>query len=179
MSRKSLYLSAASLKGKTRGTSRGETPDKRSLEDDFDMNDSDIALMKAAFQILDTNETGVINKTDLISVLDILKTDCQIGTRMLQDLTTLDEEITLDVFIRHLQNTRGNKNTKEGVKKVFKLIDNGEGKVTVESLKNMCKELGENVSDEQIMGVLEKIDPDNKCISSEEFIALMRQTKNR
>ena len=179
MSRKSLYLSTASLKGKTRGTSRGETPDKRSIEDDFDMNDSDIALMKAVFQILDANDTGVINKTDLISTLDLLKTDCQIGTRMLQDLTTLDEEITLDVFIRHLQNTRGNKNTKEGVKRVFNLIDNGEGKITAESLKNMCKELGENMTDEQILRVLEKIAPDKKCISSEEFIALMRSTKTR
>ena len=179
MSRKSLYLSAASFKGKTRGKSRGKTPDKRSIEDDFDINDSDITLMKEAFHILDVNDTGVINKRDLISVLDLMKEDCIIGQRMLQDLSNLEEEITLDIFIRHLQKTRGNKSSKEGIQSVFNLIDNGEGKVTVESLKEMCKELGESISDEHIRDALDKISPDTKCITQDEFMTLMKPNKTR
>ncbi|OMJ78596.1 hypothetical protein SteCoe_21576 [Stentor coeruleus] len=179
MSRKSLYLSAASFKGKTRGKSRGKTPDKRLIEDDFDLADSDISLMKEAFYILDVNDTGVINKRDLISVLDIMKEDCIIGQRMLQDLSNLEEEITLDVFIRHLKKTRGNKSSKEGIQSVFNLIDNGEGKITLESLKEMCKEIGESVSDEQIRDALDKLSPDTKFISQDEFIALMKPNKSR
>ncbi|OMJ85086.1 hypothetical protein SteCoe_13673 [Stentor coeruleus] len=179
MSRKSLYLSAASFKGKTRGKSRGKTPDKRLIEDDYDINDNDISLMKEAFYILDINDAGVINKRDFISVLELMKEDCIIGQRMLQDLSSLEEDITIDIFIRHLQKKRGNKTSKEGIQSVFNLIDNGEGKVTLESLKEMCKEIGESIPDEQIRDALDKLSPDTKCITEDEFMVLMKPNKSR
>ncbi|OMJ85694.1 hypothetical protein SteCoe_12967 [Stentor coeruleus] len=172
-------MSNAALKGKNRGNTRGETPDKRPLEADYNLNDNDIALMKEAFELLDTTGTGVIDKSDLEGTLGAMKSDCQIGARMLDDLLNSDEPITLDVFIKHLQNSRGDKNTKEGVQKVFGLIDNGEGMLTADTLKSMLRELGESISDEQVQETIDKLAPETKCISMAQFQSLMRPGKAR
>ncbi|OMJ92382.1 hypothetical protein SteCoe_4823 [Stentor coeruleus] len=179
MSRKVVYLSNAALKGKSRGTSRGECPEKRPIEEEYDLSNNEISLMKESFELLDTSGTGVVEKKDLEEILDLMKSDCLIGARMLQDLLKSDEPITLDVFIKHLQNSKGDRKTKEGVKKVFELIDNGEGKVTFDCLKNMCKELSETLTDEQIQDAIDKIAPETKSITMEQFQALLKPKKTR
>lgn len=59
-----------------------------------------------------------------------MKTDCLIEARMLQNLLESDEPITLDVFIRHLLNSKVTEKIRKAFKKKFGLIDNGEGRVT-------------------------------------------------
>jgi Ca2+-binding EF-hand superfamily protein len=179
MSRKIVYLSNAALKGKSRGNSRGESPEKRPIEEEYDLSNNEISLIKESFELMDTKGTGVVEKKDLEEILDSIKTDCLIGARMLQDLLESDEPITLDVFIRHLQNSKGDKTTKEGIRKIFGLIDNGEGKVTFDCLKNMCKELSETLTDEDIQDAIDKIAPESKCITIEEFQALLKPKKTR
>jgi Ca2+-binding EF-hand superfamily protein len=178
MSRKSLYFSQAQYKGKSRGNSRGQTPDKRSLEDDLDMADKDIMLMKEAFDIMDTEGTGVISKEALEATLGMLKGACEIGEKMLKGLAELNE-INFYEFVNHVQNSKGDPKTNEGIDSIFKLVGNEEGKIDFESLKNLCKELGDKVSDEEIKNSIEKIAPGRGYITQEEFKTLMKPRRRR
>jgi len=178
MSRKSLYFSQAQFKGKSRGNSRGQTPDKRSLEDDLDMNDKDIMLMKEAFEIMDTEGTGVISKEALEATLGMLKGGCDIGEKMLKGLGDL-KEINFYEFVKHLEKSKGDPKTDEGIDSIFKLVGNEEGKIDFECLKKLCKELGDKVSDEEIQNSMEKIAPGRGYITQEEFKTLMKPRRRR
>jgi Ca2+-binding EF-hand superfamily protein len=171
MSRKPLYFSQSQFKGKARGNSRGRTPDKRSLTDDLDMNNSDITLMKEAFDIMDIQGSGVINKDDLSNILNLLKADCEVGEKILKGLSNLDE-INFYEFVQHVDAARGNAKTIEGCEKLFELISN-EGKIDEECLKKLCRELGEKINEDQISESIEKIASGKGFISAEEFKALM------
>ena len=172
MSRKPLYFSQSQFKGKARGNSRGKTPDKRSLIDDLDMNDPDIKLMKEAFDIMDTKTAGVISKDDLQSTLSLLQADCEIGEKILKGLIDIDE-INFYEFVQHVDSARGNPKTKEGCSKLFDLIRNDSGQIDSACIKNLCKELGEQVSEEQIIEAIERICPGKGFISADEFKSLM------
>lgn len=179
MSRKSLYLSESQFKGKTRGNTRGKTPDKRSLDEDFEFSAKELSLIREAFEIIDTSETGVISKEDLLSILELMKGDFDIGQRMLQDLTSMNELITFDIFARHILRNRGNRHTLEGVGKIFDLIDNGKGKITVECLQNLCDTLGEHISEREIENSIKKIAPEAGYINFDEFLAVMNPNKSK
>lgn len=172
MSRKPLYLSQSQFKGKARGNSRGKTPDKRSLMDDLDMNDADIKLMKEAFDIMDTSGSGVINKEDLKTTLALLQTDCLLGEKILKGLMEIDE-INFYEFVQHVDSARGNPKTKEGCSKLFDLIRNDSGQIDSACIQNLCKELGEQVSEEQINEAIQRICPGKGYITAEEFRSLM------
>ena len=46
--------------------------------------------------------------------------------------------------------------------KVFKLFDNdGDGKISFKNIKRVCKELGENFTDDEIYEMIDEADGDN------------------
>lgn len=178
MSRKSLYFSQAQYKGKSRGNSRGQTPDKRNLADDLDMNDKNIMLMKEAFDIMDTEGTGIISKEALESTLSLLKDGCEVGEKILRGLADITE-INFYEFVNHVDKAKGDPKTSEGVDSIFNLVGNEEGKIDFECLKKLCKELGDKVSDEEIRNSMEKIAPGRGYITQDEFKTLMRPKRRR
>ncbi len=60
----------------------------------------------------------------------------------------------------------------------FRIFDNGEtGKISFSDLKRVAKELGENMTDEEIMEMIEETDQNNdKEIDFDEFKRIMRET---
>ena len=70
------------------------------------------------------------------------------------------------------------KDSKEEILKAFKLFDDDEtGKISFRNLKRVAKELGENMTDEELAEMIEEADRDGDGeINEEEFLRIMKKT---
>ncbi|SBS80044.1 centrin-1, putative (CEN1) [Plasmodium ovale curtisi] len=67
---------------------------------------------------------------------------------------------------------------KEEILKAFRLFDDDEtGKISFKNLKRVAKELGENITDEEIQEMIDEADRDGDGeINEEEFMRIMKKT---
>ena len=70
------------------------------------------------------------------------------------------------------------KDSKEEILKAFRLFDDDEtGKISFRNLKRVAKELGENLTDEELAEMIEEADRDGDGeINEEEFLRIMKKT---
>jgi centrin-1 len=70
------------------------------------------------------------------------------------------------------------KDSKEEILKAFRLFDDDEtGKISFRNLKRVAKELGENMTDEELAEMIEEADRDGDGeINEEEFLRIMKKT---
>ncbi len=70
------------------------------------------------------------------------------------------------------------KDSKEEIVKAFKLFDDDEtGRISFKNLKRVCKELGENLTDEELQEMIDEADRDGDGeINQEEFLRIMKKT---
>ena len=66
----------------------------------------------------------------------------------------------------------------EEILKAFKLFDeDSTGRISVRNLRRVARELGENLSDEELQAMIDEFDKDNDGeISEQEFLSIMKQT---
>ena len=82
--------------------------------------------------------------------------------KLIDDLDIPDEErnggISFDVFLDAINNKLDDKESKEGIRRIFDLFigDPNADTITLSSLKKISKELGENMSDEELKIMLER-----------------------
>ncbi len=71
---------------------------------------------------------------------------------------------------------QGDKDSREEILKAFRLFDDDEtGKISFRNLKRVAKELGENMSDEELQEMIEEADRDGDGeINEEEFLRIMK-----
>jgi Ca2+-binding EF-hand superfamily protein len=166
-------MSESQFKNKARGNEKDISPDKRDLNDDLDMSDKDILLMKEAFDALDIEGTGVVSKATLEATLGLLKEGCEIGEKMLKGLTSL-EKFDFNDFVKHIDVAKGNPRTRQGVDSIFNLIGNEEENIDFDCLKKLVVELGDTMSDEELRNNMERLAPGKGFITKEQFRRLMR-----
>jgi centrin-1 len=70
------------------------------------------------------------------------------------------------------------KDSREEILKAFRLFDDDEtGKISFRNLKRVAKELGENMTDEELAEMIEEADRDGDGeINEEEFLRIMKKT---
>ncbi|CAJ0968800.1 unnamed protein product [Ranitomeya imitator] len=70
------------------------------------------------------------------------------------------------------------KDSKEEIMKAFRLFDDdGTGKISFKNLKRVAKELGENLTDEELQEMIDEADRDGDGeINEQEFLRIMRKT---
>ena len=70
------------------------------------------------------------------------------------------------------------KDSREEILKAFKLFDDDEtGKISFKNLKRVAKELGENISDEELQEMIDEADRDGDGeINEQEFLRIMKRT---
>jgi len=70
------------------------------------------------------------------------------------------------------------RDSKEEILKAFRLFDDDEtGKISFKNLKRVAAELGEKISDEELMEMIEEADRDGDGeINEEEFLRIMKKT---
>ena len=64
------------------------------------------------------------------------------------------------------------------MKKAFKILcEEGYDKITFKSLKKICNDIGENITDDEIKGMINEADKDNDNeVGEDDFIKIMQKT---
>merc|ERR1712046_528433 len=69
------------------------------------------------------------------------------------------------------------KDSKEQIQKAFQLFKGPSGKISFDDLKAVAKELGEQMSDEELMEMIREADKDEDHeVSEEEFMRIIRKS---
>ena len=83
--------------------------------------------------------------------------------------------INFDDFVDAINDKLEDKESKEGIKRIFDLFidDPNADTITLRSLKKISKELGENMSDEELKDMLEGASKNGVELTFEEFYDIM------
>merc|ERR1711918_42036 len=143
------------------------------------MTDKEIAECKEAFDLFDADSGGTIDIAELGTAMEALgfkPTKAEIK-KMVDDLDK-DGDGTIDFteFMMLMSNKMSDKDVKDDIIKAFKLFDTeGSGKVSFKNLKAVAQELGENMSDADLQGMMDEADTDGDGeINESEFLAVMK-----
>ena len=86
--------------------------------------------------------------------------------------------IDFEEFLDMMTAKMSDKDSREDIMKVFNLFDDDQsGKITHRNLKRVAKELGENMTDEELQEMIDEADRDGDGeVSEEEFFRIMKKT---
>ncbi len=93
---------------------------------------------------------------------------------MIRDLSS-DEQINFETFLEMMSSRIASTDTREDINKVFALFDTeGKGRITLKDLKRVAKELGETMTDAELLEMVERADRDGDSeITQEDFFLIM------
>ncbi|XP_050166493.1 centrin-2 isoform X1 [Myiozetetes cayanensis] len=97
-------------------------------------------------------------------------------------ISDIDKEgtgkISFDDFLAVMAQKMAEKDSKEEILKAFKLFDDDEtGKISFKNLKRVAKELGENLTDEELQEMIDEADRDGDGeVDEQEFLRIMKKT---
>merc|ERR1711965_1152258 len=135
--------------------------------------------VKEAFDLFDTDGSGAIDAGELSIAMQALgfnPSSSEIA-KMMKDIDT-DGNATVEYeeFLEMMEGKMAGKDPVEEMKKAFALYDiDNKGKITVTDMMRVGKELGENLSKEELQSVLDETDRDGSgTITEEEFVRVMR-----
>ena len=160
-------------KSTAKATFETKTYEKNGLTED------EVMEIKEAFDLFDTDKSGEIDVGELKQALTNLGIDAKNQTlqNMLADIDKNgNATIDFDEFIDMMTAKMSDKDTREDLEKVFDLFigDDNTDKIDIKHLKRVCKELNENMTDDELneMIVRADLDRDGK-VNFEEFYAIM------
>ncbi|XP_072857779.1 centrin-2 isoform X2 [Pogona vitticeps] len=86
--------------------------------------------------------------------------------------------IEFEDFLTMMTQKMSEKDGKEEILKAFRLFDDdGTGKISFKNLKRVSKELGENLTDEELQEMIDEADRDGDGeINEQEFLRIMKKT---
>jgi len=145
------------------------------------MTNEEVQEIRDAFNLFDSNGNGKIDPIELKDALKSLGFDSRnpLIFNIVSDLDTKDSTkqggITFDTFIEAINNKLGDCNSKEGIKRLFDLfIDDPESKtITVNALKKVSKEIGQEIKPEELSEKLLKASKNGVEITFDEFYDIM------
>ena len=137
--------------------------------------------IRQAFDLFDTNGSGKIDPKELKAAMQSLGFDSKNPTifELIADLdtpaATKNGGIDFDNFTTSINDKLGDKESKEGVKRIFELFvdDPNSNSITLNSLKKISRELGENMSAEELKDMLERASSNGAELTFDEFYEIM------
>merc|ERR1712043_20405 len=87
-------------------------------------------------------------------------------------------QLSFDNFLSLMSTKMAEKDTKEEILKAFKLFDDDEtGRISFQNLKRVAKELGENLTDEELQEMIDEADRNGDGeVDQDEFLRIMKKT---
>lgn len=137
------------------------------------------ADLKEAFELFDTEGEGLIDNKDLkvaIWALGFEPTNEEMQHMILEVDPELTGKLSYDNFLVLMEKKMFDKDTNEEMLKAFRLFDDeGKGSISFQNLKRVATELGENLSDEELMEMIREADlAGTGSVDQFEFMQMMR-----
>ena len=159
----------------------GQVAGGRSMNKRAQLSDEQRQEIKEAFELFDTDKTGSIDYHELKVAMRALGFDVK-KQEVLQIMRDYCEDgsgqIDFDEFLQIMTDKISARRPEEEIEKAFKLFDeDNSGKISLRNLRRVARELGENLSDDELQAMIDEFDKDQDGeISSDEFLNIMRQT---
>ena len=118
------------------------------------LSEEQIEEIREAFNLFDTDHSGSIDYRELKAAMRALGFEVK-KEELRKMITDIDSDgsgqIEFPEFLEMMTGKMGEKDTKEEILKVFKLFDDDStGKISFKNLKRVAKELGENMTEEEL-----------------------------
>jgi|TARA_B110000902_G_C13909090_1_gene437538 Ca2+-binding EF-hand superfamily protein len=138
----------------------------------------EIEEIKEAFDLFDTDGSGTIDPQELKAAMQSLGFEAKNATiyQMIGDIDASgDGQIDFEEFLDMMTAKMSDKDSREDIQKVFALFDDDTtGKITLRNLQRVARELGETMSDTELLEMIDRADMDDDGeISLDEFYAIM------
>lgn len=156
---------AAPVKGKN--ASRNDRPG---------LTEEEIEEIKEAFSLFDTDGSGTIDPKELKAAMHSLGFDKKSPTvyEMISELEERNKEITFDDFLDAISNKLGNRETRDGINRIFDLFDDDHSdSINLNNIRRVAKELGETMSAEELKEMLQRASSNGDEITREDFYNIM------
>jgi len=137
--------------------------------------------IKEAFDLFDTDGSGNIDQKELKVAMRALGFEPK-REEIKKMIADVDKDgsgvIDYPEFLDMMTQKMAERDPREEMLKAFRLFDDDEtGKISFRNLKRVAKELGENMTDDEITEMIEEADRDGDGeICEEEFMRIMRKT---
>ncbi|XP_003393273.1 uncharacterized protein LOC126919538 [Bombus affinis] len=137
--------------------------------------------IKEAFDLFDPDGTGRIATKELKVAIRALGFEPK-KEEIKKLIADVDPDglgtLSFEEFLNLMSTKMLEKDTKEEVLKAFRLFDDDNtGKITFKNLKRVARELGENLTDEELQEMIDEADKDGDGeVSQEEFLRIMKKT---
>lgn len=137
--------------------------------------------IKEAFDLFDTDGSGTIDAKELKVAMRALGFEPK-KEEIRKMIADVDKDgsgvIDFPEFLDMMTTKMAERDPREEMIKAFRLFDDDEsGKISFKNLKRVAKELGENMTDEEIQEMIDEADRDGDGeISEEEFMRIMKKT---
>lgn len=154
---------------------------KKSSGPKYELSEEQKADIKEAFDLFDKDGTGKIETKELKVAIRALGFEPK-KEEINKMLSEIDKEesgmLSYEEFLMLMTQKMTEKDSKEEIMKAFRLFDDDEtGKISFKNLKRVAKELGENLTDEELQKMIDEADRDGDGeINQDEFLRIMKKT---
>ncbi|KRX09394.1 hypothetical protein PPERSA_04700 [Pseudocohnilembus persalinus] len=157
------------------------TFDFKTYAEQYFISEQEVKEIKEAFDLFDSDKSGSIQATELKNAMQQLGFEAKDQT-IYQMMSQLDTDgsgsIEFNEFLSKMIENIGKRNTKEDLKKVFRLFADESSNfeyITLENLQQIASELGENLSSSDLIDMINKADSTKSGkVDFENFYNLMR-----
>ncbi|KAI4818830.1 hypothetical protein KUCAC02_004130 [Chaenocephalus aceratus] len=137
--------------------------------------------IREAFELFDTDGCGYIDVKELKVAMRALGFEPK-KEEIKKMVGDVDKDgtgkISFADFLYVMTQKMAEKDSKEEILKAFRLFDDDEtGRISFKNLKRVAKELGENLTDEELQEMIEEADRDGDGeVNQQEFLRIMKKT---
>lgn len=162
-------------------TSKKNSNSRRKGTSKIELTEDQKADIKEAFDLFDPDGTGKIATKELKIAMRALGFEPK-KEELKKLVADFDPDclgkLSFEEFLHIMSVKMLEKDPKEEILRAFRLFDDDEtGKISFKNLKRVARELGENLTDEELQEMIDEADKDGDGeISQEEFMRIMRKT---
>ena len=144
--------------------------------------EEDVEQIRQAFELFD-NGSGKVDPSEIKSTMLSLGYDKKnpVIFQLISDLDTKENSrnggVDFNHFIESINEKLEDKNSREGIKRIFELFKESPNQDTISlnTVKRMAKDLGENVTYDDLRDLLERVTGTNLELTYDEFFDIMNR----
>ena len=140
------------------------------------LTEDEIEEIREAFSMFDTNGTGTIDPKELKAAMHSLGFEKKSPTvyEMICDLESEGGEINFDFFLDAISNKLGNRESRDGINRIFDLFDDDRTmSINFNNIKRVAKDLGETMTNDELREMLQRASTNGEEITKEDFYNIM------